>query len=102
MIVEISLAVIVLAIVISSPSELTQLLAICIYNFVLIFLWLFGILELPNYPTVQHGAQYWTYTDLCETLHLLFWLCLRWLAFMFWFILPTSPIVFTLDPPAQY
>lgn len=102
MIVEISLAVIILAIVISSPSELTQLLAICIYNFVLIFLWLFGIVELPNYPTVQNGAQYWTHTDLCETLHLLFWLCLRWLALMFWFILPTSPIVFTLDPPAQY
>ena len=101
MIVETLLAVIALTIVSISPNEITQLLAICIYNFVLIFLWLFGGLELPNYPTIQHGVQYWTYTDLCETLHLLFWLCLRWLAFMFWFILPTSPIVLTLDPPAE-
>lgn len=99
MFVEILLAVVALVVVISSSNELTQLLAICTYNFVLIFLWLFGILELPNYPTIQHGAQYWTYTDLCETLYLLFWLCLRWLAFVFWFILPTSPTVFTLDPP---
>lgn len=102
MVVVILLAVIILAIVVFSPNELTQLLAICIYNFVLIFLWLFGVLELPDYPTIQHGAQYWTYTDLCEALHLLFWLCLRWLAFMLWFILPTSPIVFALDPPTQY
>lgn len=102
MVVEVLLAVIALAIVIFSPNELTQLSAICTYNFVLIFLWLFGILELPNYPTIQNGTQYWTYADLCETLHLLFWLCLRWLAFMFWFILPTGPIVFTLDPPAQH
>lgn len=102
MIVESLLAVTALAIVIFSPNELTQLLIICIYNFVLIFLWLFGILELPSYPTIQHGVRYWTHTDLCETLHLLFWLCLRWLAFVFWYILPTSPIVFTLDPPTQY
>lgn len=97
---EVFLVVIVLVVVVLSPNESSQLLAVCAYNFVLIFLWLFGILELPDYPTVQHGAQYWTYTDLCETLHLLFWLCLRWLAFMFWFVLPTSPIVLTLDPPA--
>ncbi len=102
MLVEIFLVIIALIAVVVSPNELIQLLIVCVYNFALIFLWLFGILELPNYPTIQHGAFYWTNTDLCETLHLLFWLCLRWLAFMLWFILPTSPIVFTLDPPAEY
>ena len=102
MIVEVCLIVVVLIIVVVAPGELSQLLIICAYNFTLIFLWLSGFLELPNYPTIQHGALYWTNTDLCETLHLLFWLCLRWLAFMFWFILPTSPIVFTLDPPAEH
>ncbi len=102
MLLESLLVIVALVVVVVSPSELPQLFAICIYNFVLIFLWLFGTLELPNYPTIHHGAFYWTHTDLCETLHLLFWLCLRWLAFMFWFILPTSPIVFTLDPPAQH
>lgn len=102
MIIEVSLVVIALIVVVFSSSELQQLLAVCVYNFVLIFLWLFGLLEFPNYPTIQHGAFYWTNTDLCETLHLLFWLCLRWLAFVFWFILPTSPIIFTLDPPAEH
>ncbi len=102
MLVETLLIIIALALVVVSSSELHQLLAICVYNFALIFLWLLGILELPSYPAIQHGALYWTSADLCETLHLLFWLCLRWLAFMLWFILPTSPIVFTLDPPAQY
>lgn len=102
MIVEASLVVVALIAVTLSPSEFQQLLAICVYNFVLIFLWLFGLLELPNYPVIQHGAFYWTNVDLCETLHLLFWLCLRWLAFMLWFISPTSPIIFTLDPPAEY
>lgn len=102
MFIEILLVIVALAIVVVSPNELTQLLAVCLYNFALVFLWLFGLLELPNYPAIQHGAFYWTDTDLCETLHLLFWLCLRWLAFMFWFILPTSPVVFTLDPSAEY
>lgn len=102
MFLEISLVVLALIAVILSPSELHQLLAICIYNFVLIFLWLFGLLELPSYPAIQHGALYWTNADLCETLHLLFWLCLRWLALMLWFTSPTSPIVFTLDPPTEY
>lgn len=102
MLLEISLVVITLFVVALAPGELSQLFAICVYNFVLIFLWLFGILELPNYPVIQHGASHWTNADLCETLHLLFWLCLRWLAFMFWFASPTSPIVFTLDPPTEY
>ncbi len=102
MLIEISLVVVALVVVVVSHSESHQLLTVCIYNFALTFLWLFGFLELPNYPAVQHGVYYWTSSDLCETLHLLFWLCLRWLAFMFWFTLPTSPIVFTLDPPTQY
>ncbi len=102
MFLESLLVAITLVIVVASPSELHQLFTICVYNFALIFLWLVEILELPNYPAIQHGALYWTNTDLCETLHLLFWLCLRWLAFLLWFILPASPIVFTLDPPAQY
>ena len=102
MIIEISIVLIVLFVVVVSPSEFHQLLTVCVYNFVLIFLWLFGLLEIPNYPVIQHGALYWTNTDLCETLHLLFWLCLRWLAFMLWFISPTSPIVFTIDPFTEY
>ncbi len=102
MLVEIFLVIIALIAVVVSPNELIQLLIVCVYNFALIFLWLFGILELPDYPTIQHGALYWTNVDLCETLHLLFWLCLRWLAFMFWFIAPTSPVVFTLDPPTEH
>ena len=102
MIVEAFLVIVTLVIVVFSPSEFYQLLAICAYNFILIFLWLFGLLELPNYPTIQHGAFFWTNTDLCETLYLLFWLCLRWLAFMLWFVLPTSPLVFALDPPTEY
>ena len=97
---EISLVVWTLIIVIASPDELAQLLIICTYNFVLIFFWIIGLIEFPDYPTIQHGTLYWTSTDLCETLHLLFWLCLRWLAFMLWFILPTSPVIFTLDPPS--
>ena len=102
MIIEVSLVVVALIAVVFSPSELYQLLTVFIYNFALMFLWLFGLLELPSYPTIQHGAWYWTNTDLCETLHLLFWLCLRWLALMLWFISPTSPVVFTLDPPTEY
>ena len=102
MVLEVLLVALALFIVVLVPGELPQLLTICVYNFVLIFFWLFGILELPKYPIIQHGALYWTNTDLCETLHLLFWLCLRWLAFMFWYILPTSPIVFTLDPPTEH
>lgn len=102
MLLEASLVILALVVVVVLPSELSQLLAICIYNFVLIFLWLFGLLELPDYPIIQHGALFWTNADLCETLHLLFWLCLRWLAFMLWFLLPTSPIVFTLDPLTEY
>ena len=102
MVVEVCLIVVALIVVVVAPGELFQLLAICAYNFILIFLWLFGFLELPNYPTIQHGAFYWTNTDLCETLHLLFWLCLRWLAFMFWYILPASPVIFALDPPAEH
>ena len=102
MLLEVSLILIALVIVVLSPNEFAQLLAICLYNFALIFCWLFGLLELPNYPAIQHGVFYWTNTDLCETLHLLFWLCLRWLAFVFWFILPTSPVVFTLDPPTEH
>lgn len=102
MFLEVSLVFLALIVVVALPGELSQLLAICTYNLVLIFLWLFGLLELPNYPVIQYGALFWTSTDLCETLHLLFWLCLRWLAFMLWFILPTSPIVFTLDPPTEY
>ena len=102
MLLEVSLILITLVTVILSPNELAQLLAICLCNFALIFCWLFGFLELPNYPVIQHGAFYWTNTDLCETLHLLFWLCLRWLAFMLWFVLPTSPVVFTLDPPTEH
>ena len=99
---EVFLVVTALVFVVFAPSEFTQLFTVCVYNFALIFFWLFGLLEFPNYPTIQHGALYWTNADLCETLHLLFWLCLRWLAFMLWFILPTSPIVLTLDPPTQY
>lgn len=102
MLLEIFLVISALIIVITAPSELSQLVAICVYNFTLIFLWLLGFIELPNYPAIRHGASYWTNTDLCETLHLLFWLCLRWLAFMLWFILPTSPSVFTLDSPTEY
>lgn len=102
MLLEVCLVTLALVVVVVLPGELSQLLAICIYNFVLIFLWLFGLLELPNYPVIQHGALFWTSTDLCETLHLLFWLCLRWLAFVLWFILPTSPVVFALDPPTEY
>ena len=83
-------------------NEIIQANSQQLSKLVLIFCWLSGLLELPNYPAIQHGAFYWTNTDLCETLHLLFWLCLRWLAFMFWFILPTSPIVFTLDPPTEH
>lgn len=99
---EILIVILALVIVVIAPSELSQLLVICTYNFAIVFLWLFGLLTLPSYPAIQHGAFYWTNTDLCETLHLLFWLCLRWLAFMLWFILPTSPIIFTLDPPAEH
>lgn len=102
MLLEIFLVVLALIIVIVTPGELSQFLAICVYNFILIFFWLFGLFELPDYPTIQHGALYWTSIDLCETLHLLFWLCLRWLAFMLWYISPISPIVFTLDPPAEH
>ena len=102
MVVEVFLATVTLVIVVFSPSEFHQLFAICVYNFILIFLWLFGLLELPNYPIIQHGAFFWTNTDLCETLHLLFWLCLRWLAFMLWFVLPASPLVFAPDPPAEH
>lgn len=102
MILEILLVLIALIVVVASPSEISQLFAVLVYNFVLIFLWLFGFLEFPNFPTIQHGAFYWTNADLCETLHLLFWLCLRWLAFMFWYASPTSPIVFTLDPPTEH
>lgn len=102
MIVEVSLVLVALVTVVLSPSEFQQLLTICVYNFVLVFLWLFGLLELPSYPIIQHGALYWTNTDLCETLHLLFWLCLRWLALMLWFASPTSPVIFTLDPPTEH
>lgn len=102
MFLEIFLVVWTLVVVVVSPNELSRLLIICTYNFLLIFFWLIGLIELPDYPAIQHGALYWTNADLCETLHLLFWLCLRWLAFMFWFTSPTSPIVFTLDPPAEY
>ena len=102
MIIEALLVIVTLVIVVFSPCEFHQLLAICAYNFILIFLWLFGLLEIPNYPIIQHGAFFWTDTDLYKTLHLLFWLCLRWLAFMLWFVLPTSPLVFALDPPTEY
>ena len=102
MIVEVALALIALSFVVVSSSELHQLLIVCLYNFALIFLWLLGLLELPDYPAIQHGALFWTSTDLCETLHLLSWLCLRWLALMLWIVLPTSPIVFTLDPPTEH
>lgn len=102
MFLDILLVIWTLIIVVVSPDELSQLLIICAYNFLLIFLWLIGLIELPDYPAIQHGAFHWTNTDLCETLHLLFWLCLRWLAFMLWFVLPTSPTVFTLDPPTEH
>ena len=102
MIVELALVLIALFFVVASPSELHQLITVCLYNFILVFLWLFGYLEPPDYPAIQHGAFYWTNIDFYKTLHLLFWLCLRWLAFMLWFILPTSPVVFTLDPPTEH
>ena len=57
----------------------------------------------PKYPEEDEGKIINANSQqLGETLHLLFWLCLRWLAFVFWFILPTSPIVLTLDPPTEY
>lgn len=91
------------ALVVVALSDDTQcLIVVCLVNFLIYLLWTVSGIDLPLYPAIQHGALYWTYSDLCEALHLLFWLCLRWIAFMFWFCSTASPIVFTLDPPAQH
>ena len=97
------LLIVAVLIVILALSHDTQcLVVICFANFSVYFLWAIPGLSLPLYSAIQHGALYWTYSDLCEALHLLFWLCLRWIAFMFWFCSPASPVIFTLDPPAEH
>lgn len=88
--------------VLTLPHDTQCLVLICLVNFLVYFLWAASVLDLPTHPPIRHGALYWTYSDLCEALHLLFWLCLRWIAFMFWFCSPASPVVFTLDPPAEH
>ena len=96
------LVLVVLFTVAAILDDFRVLLVLCVFNFLCFFLWTASLIEFPTYPTIRHGALYWTYSDLCEALHLLFWLCLRWIALMFWYCTPTSPIVLTLDPPPEY